>query len=351
MMNWLFFIGLLAASGLALPQQPIRSNPILFRTLSAIDTCASIPSWMMKTKIVGGEPAETPIPWQVSIRSCKTGDCHYCGGTILDEKTVLTAAHCYEYLNTMEGHYVMAGSLDRFDTSAQVIAIDTIVRNEALPYVSKEINNDYLILKMKSSFTFDAHVQRACLPDASDTPKAGEMCFVSGWGKNKYGTETEVLQFVGLPVVSHDVCSENYTGINRITDSMMCAGYEAGGKDACQADSGGPLICNIGGKATLTGIVSFGVGCGTPGYPGVYAKVSKVRPWIDEETGVGPSCPSKISAWWGDKYCDDIMNTEECGYDGGDCCQDSPHRSWDSYCTVYIFLYKKHVSQTNVSLY
>jgi len=331
----LFFIGLLA-SGFALPQQPPRLNPLISGRGPG-DSCATIPSWILEQKIVGGYSADEAIPWQVSVRSCESGTCHYCGGTILDEKTVITAAHCYEAYGTMEGHFVMAGTTDRSDSSGQTIAIDSIERNTDMPYDSRTLNNDYLILKLKSAFAFNDNVQRACLPDASYKPNVGEKCYVSGWGKLRYGPGSlpEDLQWVDVPIVSNDVCSQKFNGINRITNSMMCAGYEEGGKDSCQSDSGGPLICNSGGKATLAGVVSYGIGCGTPGFPGVYAKVSTVRPWIDDnlENGGEFSCPNKINAWWGDKYCDDFMNTADCGFDGGDCCQSNPHRGWNSYCT------------------
>lgn len=335
--------GLLASSCItALPQQPDRVSRGEALRKNLPDNCADIPGWILTDRIVGGQPAQEAIPWQVSIRSCPTGNCHYCGGTILDERTVLTAAHCYEAHGTMDGHFVMAGSKGRSDRSGQTIAIESIVRNDDLPFDSGTLNNDYLILKLKTAFDLNnANVQRACLPDASYAPKVGEICYVSGWGKLKYGRGSlpEVLHWVRIPIENDDVCSNKYQGLNEITNAMICAGYEQGGKDSCQSDSGGPLICLFNGKATLAGVVSWGIGCGTPGFPGVYARVSRVREWIDEnlENGGVFECPQKINAWWGDKYCDDFMNTLECGFDGGDCCQtDSSPSGWNSYCSKCI---------------
>ena len=75
---------------------------------------------MTVDRIVGGQDAVSPIPWQVSVRVCKSGGCHFCGGTILDEKTVMSAAHCFTKGQSTAGYYVMAGAIDRTDTSGQV---------------------------------------------------------------------------------------------------------------------------------------------------------------------------------------------------------------------------------------
>ena len=82
---------------------------------------ASLPSWMHSDdKIVGGVDAPSPIPWQVSLRYCSSGSCHFCGGTILDENTVLSAAHCFTKCQSMNGYSIMAGATNRHSTSGQV---------------------------------------------------------------------------------------------------------------------------------------------------------------------------------------------------------------------------------------
>ena len=87
------------------------------------------------------------------------------------------------------------------------------------------------------------------------------------------------LQWVAVPTVTYDQCSEPYN--NGITDSMICAGLPEGEKDSCQGDSGGPFVCrNDDNKAVLTGVVSFGIGCALPDYPGVYARVTAVLDWV-----------------------------------------------------------------------
>ena len=91
------------------------------------------------------------------------------------------------------------------------------------------------------------------------------------------------LREVLVPIVDRKLCESAYKNINPITSRMICAGrFSEGGKDACQGDSGGPLTAN----GTLYGIVSWGLGCAQPYYPGVYTNVAELRPWIKNITGI-----------------------------------------------------------------
>uniref|UniRef100_A0A8D2KWV5 Peptidase S1 domain-containing protein n=1 Tax=Varanus komodoensis TaxID=61221 RepID=A0A8D2KWV5_VARKO len=86
----------------------------------------------------------------------------------------------------------------------------------------------------------------------------------------------KVLQCVKVPILTDAECKKAYPG--NISDNMICLGYIEGGKDACQGDSGGPVACD----GVLQGIVSWGIGCALPGYPGVYTKVCKYVNWIHD---------------------------------------------------------------------
>ena len=80
-----------------------------------------MPSWMAsEDRIVGGEDAPSPIPWQVSVRQGTGGSGHFCGGTILDDTTVMCAAHCFSKCQSMEGLYVMVGATDRSSSAGRV---------------------------------------------------------------------------------------------------------------------------------------------------------------------------------------------------------------------------------------
>ena len=143
-------------------------------------------------------------------------------------------------------------------------------------------NHDWIMLKLDSPLDFNDAVQPTCLPSPDWTPDndTNNRCFVSGWGTLSYqGDSPDSLQWVEVPAVSNAVCNQAY--YDGITDAMICAGYAEGGKDSCQGDSGGPFVClDNDGKATMTGIVSFGSGCAYAGYYGVYARVTKILGWI-----------------------------------------------------------------------
>merc|ERR1719510_2149151 len=177
--------GLLAIAGAQRPQPrqrpPIPINPRQKRPQPRATACGAMPSFMTGDRIVGGEAAASPIPWQVSVRQCQSGGCHFCGGTILDAKTVMCAAHCFTKDQSMSGYYITAGVKNRNDNSGQTIEIANGVWNADMPYVGN--NNDFVILKLSSALTFNENVGPACLPDASHTPELetpAQTCFASG---------------------------------------------------------------------------------------------------------------------------------------------------------------------------
>jgi len=306
-------------------------------------------------KIVGGKDAPEPIQWQVFM----VGD-FICGGTILDEKTVLSAAHCFppnEKPNP-NSYKIRAGSTDR-DKGGQLVKVEKFIWNNepGFVYDDSRINNDYVILKLKSPLKFNNDVKPACLPSADylDKNSVEERCFVSGWGTLKEnGPTSKDLKYVRVPSITNKDCAEAYNrGGVEITDAMLCAGYPNGGKDACQGDSGGPLVCNKDGKAIIAGVVSFGIGCASEKFPGIYARVTHVLSWIKNNMeGASPPTgtttppqptqsttkpitnkPGKCGSpqYAGDGFCDDDNNNKGCKYDEGDCCP--PHNAlWDMYC-------------------
>lgn len=94
----------------------------------------------------------------------------------------------------------------------------------------------------------------------------------------------ERLRAAIVPIANQDYCNQQYGGM--ITPRMICAGFKEGGKDSCQGDSGGPLVDKNRENAQLIGVVSWGNECALPNYPGVYSRVTSVRDWIREVSGI-----------------------------------------------------------------
>uniref|UniRef100_A0A4W6CSN7 trypsin n=1 Tax=Lates calcarifer TaxID=8187 RepID=A0A4W6CSN7_LATCA len=222
-------------------------------------------------KIVGGyECRKNSVPYQVSLF---TGY-NFCGGTLLSDEWVLSAAHCKTngWLTLME---VRLGEHDLWEpegTEQHIMSAEFIRHPD---YNARTQDSDIMLIKLSRRATLNSFVRPATLPSkcASD----GTMCQISGWGSLRPSNEARYphkLQCLEVPLLSDDTCFNAYPF--QITENMICAGYLEGGKDSCQGDSGGPMMCN----GELQGVVSWGHGCALRKKPGVYTKVCNYISWI-----------------------------------------------------------------------
>jgi secreted trypsin-like serine protease len=238
--------------------------------------------------IVGGNPADPgEYPWQVALvgpgQPAATGQ--FCGGSLVDENWVLTAAHCTEgaAANQIE---VIVGIHDLTKQEGQRIAVSQIIMHPR--YVAADFDFDVALLRLAEPAVLTNTVKPIGLaaPANPSIYQPGVIATVTGWGTRAFGVADfpDVLHEVGVPIVSNQSCEANYAptwGAGTITNSMLCAGLPEGGKDACQGDSGGPLVVPNGQNGWLqVGIVSWGEGCATPNFPGVYANVPFLYNWI-----------------------------------------------------------------------
>ncbi|CAH2981273.1 unnamed protein product [Chilo suppressalis] len=244
---------------------------------------------------VDGESEFGEYPWQAAILKKDPKESVYvCGGTLIDSLHIMTAAHCIKSYKGIE----LRVRLGEWDVNRDVefypyIERDVISVVVHPMYYAGTLDNDLAILKMDHpvEWTKYPHISPACLPDKY-TDYSGQRCWTTGWGKDAfgdYGKYQNVLKEVDVPIHSHNVCQQQLRktrlGYNyELNQGFLCAGGEEG-KDACKGDGGGPLVCERGGTWQLVGVVSWGIGCGQPGVPGVYVKVAHYLDWISQVTG------------------------------------------------------------------
>jgi len=243
-----------------------------------------------RTKIVGGAATEeNEYPWQVGLLSRRTSSRPFCGGTLLSDKTVLTAAHCTDGSSVP---YVTLGDHDVSKSDGeQKVRVCSVTNHPN--YNAATTDYDFAILTLCDPVSFTTDISPACLPSSSSANYDNKEAIVAGWGTlSSGGTTPNVLHEVTVNTMTNSRCRGATTVYSRrdITDRMICA--SASGKDSCQGDSGGPLITQeSAGYFTLIGVVSWGAGCAEARAPGVYARVTNQLSWINSNTQ-GTTCPS-----------------------------------------------------------
>ncbi|KAM8875365.1 serine protease 57-like [Spinachia spinachia] len=221
------------------------------------------------SRIVGGRdaaPHSRPYMASLQVRGQ-----HICGGALVREDFVLTAAHC-----KIRGRYTVVLGADSL--TADEAAKQEFRAVRAFPHPGyNDDENDIMLLKLDSRANLTAAVQLIGLKDGR--MKAPGRCLTAGWGDiGDDGTVPKRLQEVNVTILSQRTCRRRWRGVP-ITRTMVC-GIGAGGiQGFCSGDSGGPLVCE-GGAA---GVVSFsGRQCGNPRTPDVYTRVSSFREWITD---------------------------------------------------------------------
>jgi len=225
--------------------------------------------------IVGGTTARAgEFPYIVSLQRSSS---HFCGGSLLNANTVITAAHCSvsSVVGSVSGLRVRAGSLNR-NSGGVLVGVSSVTVHPSYRSASQDF--DVAIWKLSTSIPTSSTIGYAALPAANSDPVAGSTTTVAGWGAlSEGGSSPTVLYKVDVPVVSRASCRSSY-GTSAITNNMFCAGVAAGGRDSCQGDSGGPIVDA---SRVLIGLVSWGQGCAQPNYPGVYSRVSTLLSFIN----------------------------------------------------------------------
>ncbi|KAI7810132.1 Proc protein [Triplophysa rosa] len=232
--------------------------------------------WVMGGTV--GKKGESP--WQALILN-HLGRFH-CGGVLIDENWVLTAAHCLE---TSTRFTVRLGDYDRFkheQTEMTLLVKQHITHPQYNPVT---VDNDIALLQLSGPAKFSQYILPACLPSHNLAERMlhrnSTLTIVTGWGKDNETAQrfSSTLNFMEIPIVDHKECSKHM--MNNLTQNMLCAGVLGQIKDACEGDSGGPMMTLFHDTWFLIGLVSWGEGCGQKNKLGIYTKVSSYLDWID----------------------------------------------------------------------
>ncbi|XP_059177050.1 chymotrypsinogen A-like [Physella acuta] len=247
----------------------------------------------IKTRILGGISGKSYLyPWMAFIENSYLK--YTCGGSIIDETHILTAAHCVSYtdertgityptpaskISVYTGSSIMDGSTNYAEAKKRKVI--SVAYHEH--YDSKLMNNDVAVLTLSAPIVYDRHHIPVCLANGTKTPQMASKCIALGWGNTisySIGPISDYLLWIDMPIASDDDCQREYTKYYNM--NKFCAG--AMGKNICAGDSGGPLVCmESDGRYYQYGIASATRNeCFTSN--ALFTKVSSFLPWIAENS-------------------------------------------------------------------
>ncbi|CAH1790054.1 unnamed protein product, partial [Owenia fusiformis] len=242
-------------------------------------------------KIIGGDESDPHSwPWAVAL---KYGDKFQCGGTLIHQNWVITAAHCvrglylsdeYNY-NVLKNWTVLLGKHDLYEleNNTMTVGVSKIVLHEE--YEEVTYTNDVALFKLNVTVAYSKTITPICLAfkdffkDNESKLSLRMNCTAIGWGRTSmFSRASATLRQARLPMFRRNLCNTWYDG--QVTQTMFCAGERDGAADTCKGDSGGGYFCSHRGRWILCGVTSWGRGCGIKKSPGVYTKLNFYFTWI-----------------------------------------------------------------------
>uniref|UniRef100_F6ZZF3 Transmembrane protease serine n=1 Tax=Monodelphis domestica TaxID=13616 RepID=F6ZZF3_MONDO len=268
------------------PIDSLRTRDLLNSRCGIRTTSGSLPLTAASTtdRIVMGTSAALTgeWPWQTSLQLKDAG--HQCGGSLISNTWIVTAAHCFQKTKNPKEWFVTFGT-----TIIPPLAkrnVGTIIVHEKYNNITHE--NDIALLQLAEQIEYSNDIQRVCLPESYIKLPPQTSVFVTGFGSIvDDGPTQNILRQARVETISTEVCNRTdvYNGL--IKKGMLCAGFMEGKVDACKGDSGGPLVYPDHRDIWyLIGIVSWGESCALPKRPGVYTQVTQYLNWINSKIGI-----------------------------------------------------------------
>ncbi|KAM9254134.1 serine protease 38 [Dugong dugon] len=241
-------------------------------------------------RVMGGlSVPEGKWPWQVSVHYSGS---HVCGGSILNEYWILSAAHCFSLILNTHGFDMYVGILNLNIASkhTQWFEVNKVIIHPTYK-LNHPVGGDIALVQLKTRIEFSDSVLPVCL--ASPGMVFQNMsCWATGWGLDQPEGQPSVrLQEAKFALIPTWLCQVLYGTPSAIQQDMLCAGNLRDMKSVCEGDSGGPLVCEVNHTWWQIGVVSWSRGCLYPMYPAVYAKVSYFFEWIQSKIKQTPLPP------------------------------------------------------------
>ena len=223
-------------------------------------------------QIVGGSRASIADHPYVVYLTTDDGF-QFCGGTLVDDNKVVTAAHCTAGKQPAD-LLVVAGREDKESGVGVTSPVKSIWVHPSFSDVRSGADVSVVTLTERLPYA------PLALPDKDDTGlyTAGQPALILGWGRTAAdGQPSRYLLQAGVPLMTDPDCVKSYPAYK--AEAMVCAGVPQGGIDSCQGDSGGPLI--VAGR--LAGVTSWGEGCAAPNKPGVYTRLGAYLTELEDQ--------------------------------------------------------------------
>ncbi|XP_036129994.1 kallikrein-8 [Molossus molossus] len=241
--------------------------------LLLLEACAG--HWRsQESKVLGGQECKAHSqPWQTALFQDKQ---LMCGGVLIGDQWVITAAHCKKSRYTV---HLGDHSLQSKDGPQQERAVAQSIQHPCYNHDSDDHNHDLMLIRLRNPASLGPTVKPINL--TNHCAQAGQKCTISGWGTvtSPQANYPDTLNCAEVEIFPRKRCEDAYPG--KITEAMICAG-DSSGADSCQGDSGGPLVCG----GVLQGITSWGSDpCGQPQRPGVYTNLCRYLDWIKKTIG------------------------------------------------------------------
>uniref|UniRef100_A0A671M4S3 Granzyme B(G,H)-like n=1 Tax=Sinocyclocheilus anshuiensis TaxID=1608454 RepID=A0A671M4S3_9TELE len=246
-------------------------NKLTYRTIISLFLSARV-----NVGIVNGREAKPHSrPYMVSVQ---TKEHHICGGFLISDRFVMTAAHCQ---NNAPVVTVVLGAHDLRKKNENSVRFTVDSYHQHPDFTMESFHNDILLLKLEKKVHLNDNIKWISIPAKEGDIEAGSVCSIAGWGLlETNGKRSDHLMETNVTVMNNKKCESKWGKDDFSTSQMMCV-YGNGG--SCDGDSGGPLVCGD----TAVGVTSFGDPdlCNSLKLPEVYIKISAYIPWIKNITG------------------------------------------------------------------